>query len=220
MGSIPFKVTRLALAASAGLTCFAMALYPGGTYLDPTTRGYSMFQNSLSDLGSGVSWSGQPNPGAWVHLAASIMLIAGSAACFIGLVRAYSISPATTLLARLAGGLVAVAAIAMTGVAFEPQDRFPTLHGNFTVLALGAFALATLLLSIATALSDRSRRLVPIGWLTLTGVIVAWSCVIPKRPTTPVDLAIPVILQKLVAVVLLATLTFQSYQAERLKARD
>jgi len=56
-----FTLARWASIASVALAGIAMLLYPGGTLHDPSTTGYSFFQNFLSDLGGTVAWGGQPN---------------------------------------------------------------------------------------------------------------------------------------------------------------
>jgi hypothetical protein len=122
-------------------------------------------------------------------------------------------------LARAAGAVVLVAGAGLVGAALTPQDRYSALHGQFTLLAVGSFPMATALLSLATALNARFRRRVPISWFVLTLVVVAWASVmLSAQPTTDLELAIPVTLQKVVAITLVATLTFQSYEAERVAA--
>src|SRR5439155_2140576 len=107
--STVFKLTRWAVIAVAVLTGIAMLLYPGGTGLNPATRGYSFFQNSLSDLGSTVAWSGQANRGSLFLLAASFILVLAGVGCFAALIRVYSMSPITSWLTRAAGVFVLLA---------------------------------------------------------------------------------------------------------------
>jgi hypothetical membrane protein len=216
-----FRLARWGLLAAAALTGIAMILYPGGTFLRPASPGYSFFRNSLSDLGSAVAWNGRPNRGSWFHLAASLILVLAGCACFLGLIRVYCSSLVPRWLARGAGIVVLLAGTALLGAALTPQDRYSTLHGQFTLLAVGSFAIATALLGFATALDSRFRRRVTICWFVLTFIVVAWASVmLSGRPTTDLQLAIPVTLQKLVAVTLVGTLVFQTYEAERVAATD
>jgi hypothetical membrane protein len=216
-----FRLTRWAFVVAAALTGIAMILYPGGTFLRPASPGYSFFQNSLSDLGSTVAWSGRANRGALFHLAASLILVLAGCACFIALIRVYSSSLIPRRLARGAGIVVLVAGTALLGAALTPPDRYSTLHGRFTLLAVGSFPIATALLGLATALDGRFRARVAICWFLLTSLVVAWTSVmLSVRPTTDLQLAIPVTLQKLVAITLVGTLMFQSCEAERVAATD
>jgi hypothetical membrane protein len=218
--STVFKLTRLALIIAVGLTSIAMLLYPGGTGLDPTTRGYSFFHNSLSDLGSTVAWNGQRNPGAMFQLAASLILVLAGVGCFVGLIRVYASSRVASWLARAAGVVVLLAGAGLVGAALTPQDRYAALHARCSLLAIGSFPLATALLAAATARNGRLRRRVPIAWLALTFVVVAWALVMPTGPTTDRELAIPVTLQKVVVISLSVTLIFQSLEAERVAAAE
>jgi hypothetical membrane protein len=198
-----------------------MLLYPGGTFLRPASPGYSFFQNSLSDLGSTVAWSGQANRGSWFHLAASLILVVAGSACFAALIRVYSSSPRARGLARVAGGLLLLAAAGLTGAALSPQDRHAALHGRFTLLAVASFPIATALLGLATARDNRCRRRVAICWFALTSIELIWTSVmLSVLPTTDLQLAIPVTLQKLVAGALVGTLVFQSWEADRAEAAD
>jgi hypothetical membrane protein len=216
-----FRLTRWALLAAAVLTGIAMILYPGGTFLRPASPGYSFFENSLSDLGSTVAWSGEANRGSPFHLAASLILVLAGCACVLGLIRVYSSSLIPRRLARGAGIIVLLAGTALLGAALTPQNRYPALHGRFTLLAVGSFPVATVLLGLATALDGRLRRRVTICWFVLTSIVVAWTSVmLSARPTTDLQMAIPVTLQKLVALTLVGTLVFQSYEAERVAATD
>lgn len=214
-----FRLTRVAAIAVVVLFGIAMLSYPGGTGLNRSTRGYSIFHNSLSDLGASVAWNGQPNPGAVFNLAASILLVLAGVACLVVLIRVCSSSIATRRIGRAAAAIVLVAAAALIGAAFSPQDRAAALHGRFTLVAVCSFPVATVLLALITALDGRFRRRAPAAWLVLTVVVITWGMVIRWRPTTEVEAAIPVILQKIVGIVLLGTLVLESREAERVVAR-
>lgn len=215
-----FKVVRWAGLLAVLLTGVAMALYPGGTGRNPSTRGYSIFQNSLSDLGASVAWGGQRNTAAAYVFAAGFGLLAlAGVACLVTLVRLYSASPAARGAARAAATAGVLSSVALAGAALTPEDRSPALHGGFTTLALVTGLIATLLLARAATRAERFPRRVAIGWLVLAGVLAVWMAFIPWRPTTDLELAIPVTLQKLVGVAVLAVGFFQIREAERVLAR-
>ena len=209
-----FRLGRLALVAAVGITCGSMALYPGGTYLDPSMRGYSIFLNSLSDLGSRRSWSGTANPASWFYTVGALMFVVGTASCLLGLLRVYSRLPGSRGLVRGAGALLSLTALAMIGVAFAPQDQFQVLHGGLTLFAIGSFPLASLLLGIATLKGN--SRWAPFSWFTLAIVIALWGASIFGKPQTKLQLAVPVTLQKIVAICIIVTLAAHSKRAERL----
>jgi hypothetical protein len=201
-------------------TGVAMVVYPGGTLRDHSTRGYSFFQNSLSDLGMTVAWGGQPNYlGALLFVCGFGFFVVACVGCTAALIRSLFSSRATraVLFVTMAAGAFSGAALA--GAMLTPQDRYPALHGRFSLLALAAGFLATLLVAWATSLDWRFRRRVPIGWLVLAAALMAWWSVKQWRPTTDLGLALPVTLQKVVAVVVVGTLIFQSYEADRVNAQ-
>jgi hypothetical membrane protein len=217
--STVFKLTRWAAVTVAVLSGIAMLLYPGGTSRNPSARGYSFFHNSLSDLGSTVAWDGQANSrGATFFLAGAIILALSGSGCLVALIRVYSSSRIASRLARAGGAAGLLTCAGLIGAALTPVDRSPALHGRFTLLAIGTFPVATALLALASALDRRLPRRIPMGWLVFTLVLVAWASVMTWRPTTDLELTIPVTLQKVVAITLLVVLTFQSYEAERVVA--
>ena len=59
-GKRPFQFTTLACVQFVVLTTVAMLLYPGGSRADPTSRGYSFFNNFFSELGLTVTSAGTP----------------------------------------------------------------------------------------------------------------------------------------------------------------
>jgi hypothetical protein len=211
-----FRLSRYGVAAATALTVLSMALYPGGTLLDPATAGYSFVNNSISDLGGTVGWNGQPNLAWPVQAAASVIFIIAGVGFFLAVVRVYSASTITTRLARMAGVVVLVAGAGLIASSLTPHDRHAVLHGRFSMVAVWAFPVATALLCAATALDHRLRRRVPAGWLAMTVIVLVWaSRMLGPRPATAIELAIPVTLQKMVAGALVATVFFQSYEAER-----
>ena len=210
------KLARCAVVVAVMLAAVAMVLYPGGTYLDPAARGYSFLQNSFSDLGSAVSWSGQRNHASPFILAACLSLLLGAGGCFTVLIPIYSSSLGTQRLVRASGAFVLLASLALLAAVATPHDRYPALHGRLTLFAIGSFAVGTAMLAITTRLNARVRRRVAAVWLALTFVVLAWGALIyVRQPTTELQLAIPVTVQKVVGFSLVATLMFQSYEAER-----
>jgi hypothetical protein len=213
---IALNLTRLAAFGGAALTGIAMFFYPGGTFRNPSANGYSLFQNSLSDLGSTIAWNGQPNYfGALSFVSGFAILALAGAVCFVALVRVYSSSRITRWLARAASAAGILSCAALIAAAVAPEDRNPALHGQFTWIACGAFLAATLLFTFATALNDNFRRRVPLGWTLLTLVLFAWIAVGPLRLINDPSLTIAIVLQKVVGIMMLSIFAFQSYEAKR-----
>jgi hypothetical protein len=213
---IALNLTRLAAFGGAALTGIAMFFYPGGTFRNPSANGYSLFQNSLSDLGSTIAWNGQPNYfGALFFVSGFGILALAGVVCFVALVRVYSSSRITRWLARAASAAGILSCAGLIAAAVAPEDRNAALHGQFTWIACGAFLAATLLFTFATALNDHFPRRVPLGWTLLTLVLFAWIAVGPLRLINDPSLTIAIVLQKVVGIMMLSIFAFQSYEAKR-----
>jgi hypothetical protein len=213
---IVLNLTRLAAFCGAALTGIAMYFYPGGTFRNPSANGYSLFQNSLSDLGSTIAWNGQPNYFGALFFASGFGVLAlAGVVCFVALVRVYSSCRITRWLARAASAAGILSCAGLIAAAVAPEDRNAALHGQFTWLACGSFLAATLLFALATAFNDHFRRRVPIGWAMLTLVLFAWILVGPLRLINDPTLSIAIVLQKVLGIAMLGIFAFQSYEAER-----
>ena len=149
---------------------------------------------------------------------ACIFAVAGIG-CFIGFVEMYSSSRRQRKLARAAGALGAIACLGLIGVAATPGDRYPLLHGQFSLLASGAFLGGNLIFAIATTLDARFPRIVPLGWSLVTAVLLGWIWVSHRVSSTDLGQCIAIAYQKIVAVVVVMNFFFQIYQADRVARR-
>src|SRR5207302_8005455 len=103
IAAIALKLNRWAAACGVALAAIAALLYPGGTFRNPSTSGYSLFRNSLSDLGSTIAWNGQSNYyGALFFMSGLGLLALAFAVSSVALVQVYSSSRITRWLARAA----------------------------------------------------------------------------------------------------------------------
>ncbi len=105
----------------------AMALYPGGTWWEPTARGHRFWQNFLCDLSWRVALNGQDNRvGSLLSQAAMLVLVAGFVPFWV-----------------LVGGpgargvrVLGFASVIGTGaVTLMPSDRFGAMHGMAVMVA-------------------------------------------------------------------------------------
>jgi len=203
---------------STVLTGGAMLVYPGGTQLDPTTRGYSITQNFLSDLGTTVAFDGRSNAiGALCFVSALALLLAGALGLLNAVRRLHDGVPRARHWSRAAIAVGIAVCVAFAGVALTPEDRDMALHVRFTVLAFRLVPLVALLLAGAAFADTRLPRTVGVGWLVLSVVLIAYVVELQFAPSTASlrGLTTQVIAQKLVVVSAVAVLLAQSVLLSR-----
>jgi hypothetical protein len=104
------------------MTALAMLLYPGGTFIDPSTRGYSFFANFFSDLGATRTPSGATNTLSMVLFTSALTIVGfGLAVFFIALTQFFRNSRHGSLLPAVGAFLGVVAGLCFVGVAFTPE---------------------------------------------------------------------------------------------------
>jgi hypothetical protein len=213
-----FTVGRWASFGALALLAAAMLVYPGGTLRDPSTRGYLIFQNFLSDLSNTVTFGGQSNSRS-LHLAVAgaWLLALAFAGCTLGFVRLYSSSPARRRLAQAAGAAAVVGCAAVVAVSLSPGNRSLAFHVGFSRVAYFACEAAALLFAAATLRDERFSRGVPAGWLAIALVQTSLLAVARWSPeiSTNSGLTIRVTAQKVVALVVLGLCIYQCREADR-----
>jgi hypothetical protein len=207
----------LATAATLG----AMLVYPGGTFRDPSTSRYSVFNNFLSDLGMTVAHDGRSNRlGASLFVLALIIVVIGLGASLVGLVKLHSESPEARPFA-LAGAVVGmVVSLAFAGVALTPENKVLDLHIWLTRFAFRLFPLVSLLFVLASLRSGGLPRRITLAWAALTIVLTAYVIMLGWGPNvaTPAGLTAHVVAQKVVAVMAVIVFFFLCTEAKRVIA--
>src|SRR5262245_58674768 len=150
-----FRRVRWAAGIATVFAVIAGLRYPGGTYQDHSTRGYSFFENFLSDLGMTVAHNGEANRlGATLFVVALLLLVFGLGAALIGFVRLHAATPAGRPFARLAGLVGVFVCLCFAGVALTPENRLFGAHIFFTRTAWRLFVLVPLLLVVGSLRSN------------------------------------------------------------------
>jgi len=222
MTSPVFAFARWAAVAAAALIGAAMFCYPGGTFRDRSTQGYSWSQNFLSDLGATVAWDGRPNRSSAALFAAGFGLLALSGAIgAVGFVRLHLASPPARRAARVAGTAGVLSCASLLATALTPADRFLFLHVRFSWLALAAAECACLFFALASWSDTRFSRGVTLGWLALSALPAILAATTRWGPGVASDngLTVQATTQKLASVALLLIGAYQMSQAERVRAR-
>ena len=150
------------------LTAIAMALYPGGNWLDPQAPGHRFLSNFFCDLTQPVSLSGVTNRRGAGFARIGMWCFAAALAGFFWLLPLH-FAPTLTSRARLGRwvrGLGECAVLGVAAVPLLPSQTFGHFHG-FLALTSGALGIvAALLAVIALCRSQLAAR-----WLGLLGAL-------------------------------------------------
>ena len=213
-----WALARYGLVTALLAWALAIALYPGGTVLDPSSHGYSFTHSFLSDLGNTVSFSSARNtPGALLFGAGILIGVCVLAGLFVGAVRALSAEVRGRPFARLAACAAVLVCAGFVGVALTPEDLAFGLHRLSGTLAFRSFPVATALLGIATMRDARFRSRAVVGWASLTIVLVGFIIMTHVGPVVGTEhgLMAQVITQKVVVATVLVVLWLESLEIER-----
>ena len=193
----------------------SIMLYPGGTFVDESTHGYSFTHNFLSDLGSSVAFNYQRNMvGAALVGLAMLLGVFALGACIIASVRVLSAIPRARTFARLAAAAAVLVCVGYLGVAVAPQDRWMGLHRASSMTAVHAFPVLTILLATATMQDNRFRRRATVGWVVLSLVLAGFLVVGHFGPGVETErgLMVQVLAQKVMASTAIIVLWLEGHE--------
>jgi hypothetical protein len=187
------------LTAFVAVDLVAMALYPGGTWMDRGTVGHRFWANFLCDLGHTVALDGRPNPAASPGRAALWLLVL-SAGAFWLTVPALFRTPGWARFVRVSGTVSTVAMLLLpfasgrTHLLVVLSGALPGLAAAFGTLwalrhrtglaALGRLAVALALVDVvlyvryfdatvlAVPLIQRVALLAGVTWMAACAVVV------------------------------------------------
>jgi hypothetical protein len=148
---LPMAVLAL-LAGFVGCEAAAMCAYPGGTFWDKTTVGYSFWQNFFCDLEWNPALNGQPNALAARLAQIAMLFVAAALAAFWWIVPRLFFRGAATVI-RVLGPL---SSLGLAVVSLMPSDRFGVLHG-IAVIVTALPGLGAALLSVWSLATGEPR---------------------------------------------------------------
>ena len=210
-----FTRAQWSAAAAALLGIVAMFLYPGGTTRNHASVGYSITENFLSDLGMTVAWNGQRNHiGAGLFVSSMALLVIGMGGALAGFVRQYASTPSSRRFAYAALIVGAVACACFVGVALTPENRAMSLHIGFTLAAFRILPFVALLLTLAARATPTAPPQTWSGWAVLTAVLAAYAVMLQGGAwtATAAGFVAQVVAQKVVAIVMVCVVVWQSHE--------
>jgi hypothetical membrane protein len=208
---------------AVGIACVlaigAMMRYPGGTALDPTSRGYSLSRNFLSDLGMTVAYDHQLNRlGAALFVLSLLVLVAAFGYAVTAISRRLSDHPSARRWARFAAVCGLLACVAFTGVAVTPENHVMAVHVAFTLWGWRLIPIVAALLAVVSFQTTGLRARVTMVCLILTVVLASYAALLTWGPSVGSGdgLVFQVVAQKIATVVVIAALLFVTREFDRL----
>jgi hypothetical membrane protein len=218
--------SRLFLLAMAGcvqfllLSTVAMFFYPGGTYSDEDTTGYTFAQNFFSDLGRTAAHNGDSNTVSMVLFITALSLAGLSLIVFFLAVPPHFAENRTARRLSIIGSTVGViSGLGFIGIAAVPADVNQTLHTNFVYVAFTGFLLVVFCYSAAILKSRSYPRAYAYAYFAYAIILALYLVVLFSGPEveTTSGLAIQAIGQKIVVYTGIACVVIQSYGAYRVE---
>jgi hypothetical membrane protein len=113
-------------------TSIAMLFYPGGTFSDPNTSGYSFFGNIFSDLGRFIAHSGESNLISFLLYNISLFIMGVLfIPFFIAMPYLFRKEGEGRGLAKISSLLGILVGVSMAGASLTPADLYYNIHVGF-----------------------------------------------------------------------------------------
>ncbi|MHA1324496.1 MAG: hypothetical protein ACTSRL_17040 [Candidatus Helarchaeota archaeon] len=155
------------------LISLATVFYAGGNAIDPSVPGYSIWDNSWSDLGRTIAWSGKSNFTAQILFSFAMILWGVSFAPSIhALSTSFSNSRKGALFGKTATFCAYLCAFTLISeVIFFPEDLQPGLHRILAAVGYGTLFLVEIFLAIAILLEPNYLKRYAV-WCLIVAVII------------------------------------------------
>ena len=191
----------------------AIAVFPGGTYLDHGMKGYSWLNNFFSDLGRTKLYSGEPNTACMLLFSISLAVLGAALVPFFlswqSLFFGHTIA---RILARIGCAAGILAGLAYIEIAFTPWDLFFMPHISGVYTAFSAMVLTAVCYSVAMILTPQYSRTASTVMVFYTVSAVLYLMLLLFGPSfkTTIGLVIQVVGQKIIVGVQACTLTIEA----------
>ena len=213
------ELPRMVLGIFVVLNIIAMLSYPGGTYLDNTTVGYSFTRNFLSDLGRTLSYPGEVN-----FLSAQLfnmtLILAGVVfANFYLHVRKIFTADNQRTLALIGSFFGILGGLSLAGVGLTPADLYLNLHIICANWLFRFFFVASLCYSLVIFRHPQFENKFAMGYLVFTFSILIYILISELGPDPKVNqfaLTLQVVSQKMILLILMGAIYIQTMGLKKL----
>jgi len=202
------------------LTVVAMFLYPGGSYADHDTSGYSFWINFFSDLGRTETFGEHPNAASMALFITALSLASLTlVAAFAAMPRLFAENRASRKLSIAGSTFGVISAAAYLGIACMPADVNLTVHRLFVQIAFSTFLLVVILYSAAIFLNRKYPSFYAFVYIGFAFILAAYLGLLFGGPhiDTPEGVRIQATGQKIVVYAEIVCMFIQSYGALRVE---
>jgi len=198
---------------------FAMFFYPGSTYLNNLSSGYSFTQNFLSDLGRTLTFSRKVNFLSSQLFNMSLILAGGIFSMFYMYVRkVFNIENQRTL-AFIGSFFGILGGLSLIGVGLTPADLYLEIHIVCATWLFRFFFVASLCYSIVIFKHTQFENKFAAGYLVFTLSILLYILVSELGPDPKISqfaLVFQVVSQKIILLILMAAIYIQTLGLQKL----
>jgi hypothetical membrane protein len=202
------ELPRLALGVFIILNIIAILSYPGGTYIDHTTIGYSFTRNFLSDLGRTLSFSEEVN-----FLSAQLF---NMSLILAGVIFADNLRT----LALIGSFFGVLGGFSLAGVGLTPADIYLDLHIICATWLFRFFFVASLCYSMVIFSHSKFENKYAMGYLVFTFSILLYIIISELGPDPKINqfaLTVQVVSQKLILLILMTAIYIQTLGLQKLQ---
>ena len=213
------ELPRLVLGIFVILNIIAMLSYPGGTFLDDTTVGYSFTRNFLSDLGRTLSYPGEVNFISSQLFNMALILSGVVFANFYLHVRKIFTADNQQTLALIGSFFGVLGGLSLAGVGLTPADLYLDLHMICATWLFRFFFVASLCYSMVIFRHSQFENKYSMGYLVFTFSILLYIIISELGPSpkeVPCALTLQVVSQKMILLILMSAIYIQTMGLKKL----
>ena len=221
IGKNPWVITfpRQVLWLFIILNIAAMLLYPGSTYRDNLTSGYSFTENFLSDLGRTLTFSGEINFISAQLFNMSLILAGAVFTLFYLHVRKVFNIKNQKALAFIGSFFGLLGGLSMIGVGLTPADLYLEIHIICATWLFRFFFVASLCYSVVIFRHAQFENKFAAGYLVFALSILLYILVSELGTDPKINqfaLVFQVVSQKIILLILMASIYIQTLSLQKL----
>ena len=211
---------RMVLGIFIVFNIIAMFFYPGSTFLNNSSLGYSFTQNFLSDLGRTMSFSGEINFFSAQFFNMSLILAGVVFTFFYFHVRKVFLEDNQQFIALIGSVFGILGGFSLIGVGITPADLYLEFHIICATWLFRFLFIASIFYSIVIFRNDQYENKYASGYLIFTFSILLYILVSELGPDPKISqfsLILQVVSQKIILLIFMVSVYIQTLGLKRLE---